>query len=158
MTAIFLLYQRQKPVTTLSGVKNAQQSLIDDATTPTEVCADLPTPAAGRPRPRRRLVGLEARQLQRKRIRYVLLFMSAVFMINGLIGDNGLLATIKARRQFQAMQRGVNALREENQRLKLDMNRLKSDPSAIEEQARKDLGLIRPGETLVIVKDAQPVK
>ena len=37
-------------------------------------------------------------------------------------------------------------------------NRLKNDPTAIEEEARKNLGLIRPGETLVIVKDAPASK
>lgn len=91
-------------------------------------------------------------------LRYVLLFASAAFMVNALVGDNGLLATVKARRQSQALQREINTLREENQRGKIEMDRLKHDPTAIEEEARKDLGLIRPGETLVIVKDAQPAK
>ena len=31
--------------------------------------------------------------------------------------------------------------------------RLREDPSAIEEQARRELGLIKPGEVLFIVKD-----
>jgi len=91
-------------------------------------------------------------------LRYVLLFVSAAFMVNALVGDNGLLATVKARRQYEALQREVNALREENQREKIEMDRLKNDPTAIEDEARKDLGLIRPGETLVIVKDAPPAK
>lgn len=119
--------------------------LIDDA-----------TPA--RLRPRRRLVGIEARQRRQKRISYALLAVSAAFMINALVGDNGFLATIKARREYAAQQRELNAVREENQRMVDEMNRLKFDPTAIEEAARKDLGLIRPGETLVIVKDAQPAK
>lgn len=91
-------------------------------------------------------------------VRYILLFVSAAFMVNALVGDNGLLATVKARRQNQAVQRDINVLREENQELKDKMERLKNDSTAIEEEARKNLGLIRPGETLVIVKDAQPVK
>ena len=129
----------------MSAMKDAPPLLDDETVT-------------ARPRARRRLVGLEAKQRQQQRIRYTLLFVSAAFMINALIGDNGLLATFKARRQYAAMQREVNAMREENQRMKLKMDRLKYDPSAIEEQAREDLGLIRPGETLVIVKDAQPAK
>lgn len=82
-----------------------------------------------------------------------MLFVSAAFMINALVGDNGVLATLKAKRKYEDTRRAVNALRIENQRLLEDMNRLKSDPTAIEEAARKDLGLIRPGETLVIIKD-----
>lgn len=106
-----------------------------------------------RVRPRRRLVGSEARQRQRRIVRYVMLFVSAAFMINALVGDNGVLATLKAKRKYEDTRLAVNALRIENQRLLEDMNRLKSDPTAIEEAARKDLGLIRPGETLVIIKD-----
>ncbi len=114
--------------------------------------------APARPRARRRLVGIEAHQRRQSRIRYGLLFISAAFMINALVGDNGMLATMKARKQAQTIQRQLNALREDNQRLKVEMTRLKNDPSAVEEEARKNLGLIRPGETLVVIKDAQPTK
>jgi cell division protein FtsB len=31
--------------------------------------------------------------------------------------------------------------------------RLRDDPAAIEEQARRELGLIKPGEVLFIIKD-----
>lgn len=139
-------------------MKNASLPLIDE-TTPDADPAISPSPAAAaRPRARRRLVGLDAKQRQQKRIRYALLAISAAFMINALVGDNGFLATIKARREYVTVQRDLNAIREENQRLKSEMDRLKNDPTAIEEAARKDLGLIRPGETLVIIKDAQPAK
>ncbi len=136
---------------------NAALPLIDDAT-PDADPAILPSAAAARPRARRRLVGLEARQRQQKRLRYLLLTIAAAFMINALVGDNGFLATVKAKRQYAEVLRELNAVREDNQRQLIEVDRLKNDPSAIEEQARKDLGLIKPGETLVIVKDAQPAK
>ena len=79
-------------------------------------------------------------------------------MINAFVGDNGLLATIKAKRQYDSLERDLNTLRSENQQLKTRMQRLKNDPTAIEEEARQNLGLIRPGETLVIVKDAPAQK
>jgi cell division protein FtsB len=139
-------------------VKNAELPLIDDSIPDADPVVSASLAAAVRPRARRRLVGIEAKQRRQKQVRYALLAISAAFMINALVGDNGFLATIKARREYIAVQRDLNAIREENQRLKADMDRLKNDPTAIEEQARKDLGLIRPGETLVIVKDAQPAK
>ena len=43
--------------------------------------------------------------------------------------------------------------RAENARLREEVRRLEEDPAAIEEIARRDLGLIRPGEKLFIVKD-----
>ena len=104
------------------------------------------------PRPRRRVVGLEARQRRQKLVRYTLLFVSAVFMVNALVGDNGLLVSIKARRAYDAAERKLAAQRYDNQQKLDELRRLKSDPTAIEEEARRHLNLIRPGETLVIVK------
>lgn len=113
---------------------------------------DAPAPIA-RPRARRRLVGAEAQQRRQRLVRYVLLFVSAAFMVNALVGDNGMLATMKIGRTYAQLWHEVNDLRTRNRNDLNEMNRLKSDPSAIEEAARKDLGLIRPGETLVIIKD-----
>ena len=77
-------------------------------------------------------------------------------MVNAVIGENGYLATVRARRATAALQTDLARLRVENQRLLALARRLKSDPAALEEEARKDLGLIRPGETLIILRDAAP--
>ena len=47
-------------------------------------------------------------------------------------------------------------MRAENAGLRLQAQRLREDPSAIEELARQELGLIKPGERLFIVKDVAP--
>lgn len=104
---------------------------------------------------RRRAVGLEAKVRRQKILRYSLLCISAAFMVSALVGDNGLLSSMRARRQYAAAQHELINLRLENQQLLEDMRRLKADPTAIEEEARKNLGLIRAGETLVIVKDSK---
>jgi cell division protein FtsB len=126
MSAIFPLYGRQESVTTDPSVKEI----------------------------RRRPVGLDARIRRQRIIRYSLLGISAAFMVSSLVGDNGLLSSLRARRQYAAAQQQLINLRNENRQLVEEMRRLKSDPAAIEEEARRNLGLIRPGETLVIVKDA----
>jgi len=77
-------------------------------------------------------------------------------MVNAVIGENGYLATVRARRTTAALQADIARVRLENQRLLDQARRLKSDPAALEEEARKDLGLIRPGETLIILRDAAP--
>ena len=115
----------------------------------------VPAVDMARPRLRRRVIGLEARQKRQRRITYVGLCIAGVFTVNALVGENGLLASIKTARDYDRLQQEVYAMRAENQRLLDESRRLKSDPTAIEEAARKDLGLIRPGETLVIVKDKQ---
>ena len=48
--------------------------------------------------------------------------------------------------------------RAENQWLREEARRLREDPSAIEEIARRDLGLIKPGEKVFIIKDIEPPK
>ena len=50
----------------------------------------------------------------------------------------------------------LDQLSEDGNRRARRVRRLKDDPAAIEESARRDLGLIKPGETLVIIRDAQP--
>jgi cell division protein FtsB len=77
-------------------------------------------------------------------------------MVNAVIGENGYLATVRARHTTEAIRADIARLRVENQRLLDQARRLKADPAALEEEARKDLGLIRPGETLVILRDAKP--
>jgi cell division protein FtsB len=52
----------------------------------------------------------------------------------------------------------ITQLRAENARLREVARRLREDPSAIEEIARRELGLIRPGERVFIVKDVPPAK
>jgi cell division protein FtsB len=44
-------------------------------------------------------------------------------------------------------------LRHENTQLHDTAERLRTDPTTIESLARETLGLIRPGEVLVVVKD-----
>jgi cell division protein FtsB len=47
-------------------------------------------------------------------------------------------------------------VREENARLRDEARRLREDPRTIEEIARRELGLIKPGEKLFIIKDVTP--
>ena len=64
-----------------------------------------------------------------------------------------MLAAIRARAQNAEISQTVSRLRLENARLRDERRRLESDPAAIEEIARRELGLIKPGEKLFIIKD-----
>ena len=96
------------------------------------------------------------RPLWRRALHYLLMFATAVLLVDALVGERGLVATTKARRQAAELQAAVDEVRAENARLRDTANRLESDPSAIESLARESLGLIRPGEVLVVVKDVKP--
>lgn len=74
-------------------------------------------------------------------------------IVDAVVGDRGLLAMLRARRQYDELAATIARQRADNARLREEARRLREDPDAIEEVARRDLGLIRPGEKVFIVKD-----
>jgi cell division protein FtsB len=83
----------------------------------------------------------------------LLLFVAVVIVVDGLVGDRGLLAMKRARREYDTAAQSLTRQRTENARLREEARRLREDPAAIEELARGELGLIRPGEWVFIIKD-----
>jgi cell division protein FtsB len=121
---------------------------------------DEPAAAAedpARPRRRRRLESAEeARSTRRSLARWGLSFVLGVLVVSSLVGESGYLATLRARKEERALLASVARVRLENQRLQQEADRLEQDPAALEEAARRQLGLIRPGETLIILHDSGP--
>jgi cell division protein FtsB len=58
-----------------------------------------------------------------------------------------------AQRQYRELGASLDSLRRENAKLRDEARRLKEDPATIESLARDQLGLIRPGEIVFILKD-----
>ena len=117
-----------------------------------------PFPATDAPPPlrRRRTPPLPAPSPMRSRLlHYVLALVTVVLVVDALVGDKGLLETMRARRQYVEVAASLNSLRQDNARLRDEIRRLKSDPSTIESIARDELGLMRPGELVFIVRDAR---
>jgi cell division protein FtsB len=85
-------------------------------------------------------------------------FLASVILVDALVGDRGLLATIRARHDYEELAATIARERAENAQLRDEARRLREDPSAIEEIARRELGLIKPGEKVFIVKDMPPAK
>jgi cell division protein FtsB len=90
---------------------------------------------------------------RRKRIDLALAFVAVIVLVNAIVGDRGLLETWRARREFSSLVAGISAMRGENRALRDEARRLREDPATIESLARHDLGLIRPGEILILVKN-----
>ena len=96
------------------------------------------------------------RPFWQRALNYLLVFATVVLLVDALVGERGLVATTRARRQADELGTSVAHVREENAQLRELADRLKSDPTTIESVAREKLGLIRPGEVLVVVKDVKP--
>jgi cell division protein FtsB len=89
-------------------------------------------------------------------VNYLLMFGTVVLLVDALVGERGLVATTRARQEAAELKAAVDALRAENAQLAETARELEGDPSAVEEAAREKLGLIKPGEVLVIIKDVKP--
>ncbi len=96
------------------------------------------------------------RPLAHRALRYFLLFVGIALMIDALVGDKGLLAMMQVRARHAALEQSLADVRADNARLREEGRRLREDPDAVEELARRELGLIKPGEQLFIVKDVAP--
>ena len=89
-------------------------------------------------------------------MQYVFLLAGVVLVIDALVGDKGLLAMIQARQEYRTLENSLADVRAQNARLREQARRLREDPSAVEDLARRELGLIKPGEKLFIIKDVAP--
>ena len=84
----------------------------------------------------------------------LLLLATLILIVDALIGDKGLVERLRERQRFDDTRTALETLRQENAALREQARRLREeDPSTIESAARRQLGMIKPGEVLFIVKD-----
>lgn len=110
------------------------------------MAATMP-PSTGKTAPRR---------LARGVLRSVLVFVGCLLIVDALGGEKGLIAMLKARDTYRRLEQSLSEARQENRRLRKEARRLREDPFAMEEIARGELGLVRPGEKLFIIRDIPP--
>ncbi|MBI1949806.1 MAG: septum formation initiator family protein [Acidobacteria bacterium] len=94
--------------------------------------------------------------LRRKALVVLFWFIALSLLFNSLFGDMGLIQGYRQRRLLARLQGEVLTLRMANDRLAGDIDDLKHDPYRIEQIAREELGLGRPGEILFLFEDTGP--
>jgi len=102
---------------------------------------------------RKRLLRPVPSLVRKRSLHLLLIFVTLVLVVDALIGEKGLMQSMNARRQYRQLQASLEELRRENAQLREETRRLNEDPATIESLARQDLGLIRPGEVVFILKD-----
>jgi cell division protein FtsB len=93
---------------------------------------------------------------RRRIVNALLIFSAVVLLVDALVGDTGFVQRIRARRQVQDAEVSLAILKRQNAETRDYIERLREDSSLIEAVAREEMGLIRPGELLFIIRDAQP--
>jgi cell division protein FtsB len=86
-------------------------------------------------------------------LRLLLLLATAVIVVDAIVGDQGLLAVRRARRQSSELKADLAGTHAQNVLRRGEKQRLLADFSVIEDAARRDLGMIRRGEKVFILKD-----
>jgi cell division protein FtsB len=100
--------------------------------------------------------GLYRRRREQVWIGRALCFAGCVLAANALIGERGLSETLRARREFRQAVADLSRLQYQNATLLDEVQRLRQDAHTIEGVARAELGLIKPGEILVVIKSVTP--
>ena len=74
-----------------------------------------------------------------------------------VFGANGMVVYQKKRAEYRDLQQEMQRMQQENDRLTRENRQLNVNPAAIEREAREQLHLTRPGETVYVVPaDQQP--
>ncbi|MBW1791300.1 MAG: septum formation initiator family protein [Deltaproteobacteria bacterium] len=76
--------------------------------------------------------------------------IAATLLVTGwiLFSSNGVMNHRTVQKQLQAVQNENLKLAAENEQLKIEIEKLKSDPAYLEEVARKDYGLVKKNEMI----------
>jgi cell division protein FtsB len=80
-----------------------------------------------------------------------------IMIVTALFGKKGVMDLRRNRRVLAERTERIRDLEAEKARLEAEIGRLENDPRAVEKPAREKLGLVAPGEK-VIVDPAPPVK
>ena len=73
-----------------------------------------------------------------------------------MAGERGFFEVYQFNRHLQHVESRIQALEVENERMRLQVTGLRSDPYQIEKLAREDLGLVRPDEIIFEIVDGRP--
>lgn len=92
--------------------------------------------------------------LRREIVLIVLLVgLSLAFLGLALFGKQGLREVRRLRSERQELATEIERLRERRRELEAEIGALRTDARAIEDRARRDLGMIRKGETVFLLPE-----
>ena len=84
-------------------------------------------------------------------LQILLLLLIAVLQYRLWFADNGMTDKKRLQQEIAEQQSLIQQQQQKNHRLQARVNDLKAGNDAIEELARQNLGLIKPGETFILM-------
>jgi cell division protein FtsB len=95
---------------------------------------------------------LQESKVKKKALGLAAFLIVAASIVNAFFGERGLLGLIEANSNFVELEREVHAIESQNARLGREIHALRTDPAVIERRAREVLGMARPGEISVEIR------
>lgn len=111
--------------------------------------------ARARTRARPEPAGSTPRRRRRRLVEGVLVAIGCLVLLDTLAGEQGLVEMLRTRQERQTLEQTLHRVRAQNRRLREQADWLHTD-AGVEDLARRELGLIKPGERLYTVRDAGP--
>ncbi|HXW18760.1 MAG TPA: septum formation initiator family protein, partial [Candidatus Acidoferrales bacterium] len=85
--------------------------------------------------------GARLRDFIKTNVRTIFLIGFVLLMLQDVFGTHGVIAMRRSQKEAAQIRQEINQLNEENRQLDQRVKDLKSDPHAVEEIARQDMGL-----------------
>ncbi|HWO43167.1 MAG TPA: septum formation initiator family protein [Candidatus Eisenbacteria bacterium] len=89
-------------------------------------------------------------------LHYVLALAIALLCVTAIVGDRGLLHLARLQSEKQRLDEQNYRLQKENESLQRQIARLRRDDSYLEQVAREELNLVRPGEIIYRFRPRPP--
>jgi len=96
------------------------------------------------------------RSFWRRHVGGALALVIVFLLAHDVFGKHGFLAMREEQREIRELREEVSRLNQENVQLEDQVKGLRSDPRLIEQIAREELGLARPGEIIIKVPAPGP--
>ena len=88
--------------------------------------------------------------VRRKLATSVVAVLTAWLFAHVMFGANGMVIYREKKTEYQSLQKEIDGLQKENDTYTFHVKALKTDPKAIEQEAREQLHYARPGEVIYV--------
>lgn len=95
---------------------------------------------------------------RRKLVIFAGVLFVLIIAVTALFGKRGVMDLRRARRELARLESQAKTLEAEKAQLEEEIRRLERDPRAIERPAREKLGLVAPGEKVVVLPEPPKAK
>ena len=84
---------------------------------------------------------------------FVMALGTLFILVNEIFGPNGYMTLRREKKEYTHLKQQIQTLSEQNQQMEQKINALKTNPEAVEKQARDQLYLAKPGEIIYMLPD-----